>query len=129
MRTLVHFATPHGEWAVPIERVLEVRLAEGIAPLPVPRQGIAGVLRRGDEVLTVLSLLGDAAGHILVLDGAGRRFGLLAASAIGILRVDDGELMPPPDGQQDPVVAGVIRVDADRMVLLLDADQLGKALE
>ena len=124
MKTLVHFATETGEWAVPIERVQEVRLAAGIAPLPAAKPGIAGLLRRGDEVIPVLSLLGAGAGHILVIDGDGERYGLLAATAIGILRVDEGEIGAPPNGQEDPVVSGVIRADAGRMILLLDADEL-----
>jgi chemotaxis signal transduction protein len=129
MRTLVHFETETGEWAVPIERVQEVRLADGVAPLPVPKPGIAGVLRRGDEVLTVLSLLGDAAGHILVLDGGGERYGLLVESAIGILRVEEEVITAPPSGQEDTVVSGVIRAADDRMILVLDADELAKVLE
>jgi len=129
VRTLVHFQTPSGDWAVPIERVQEVRLAEGIIPLPAPRHGIAGVLRRGDEILTVVSLLGEAAGHVLVLDGAGERFGLLAEAAIGILRVEEAAITPPPAGQEDAVVSGVIRAEDGRIILLLDADKLGGMLE
>jgi chemotaxis signal transduction protein len=129
MRTLVHFEAMGGEWAVPIERVHEVRLPIGIAPLPAPKPGIAGVLRRGDEVLTVLSVLGDAAGHVLVLEGAGERFGLVVESAIGILRVEESAITAPPAGQENPVVSGVIRAEERRMILVLDADELGKALQ
>jgi chemotaxis signal transduction protein len=130
MKTLVHFRTPSGEWAVPIERVHEVRLAEGIAPLPIARTGIAGVLRRGDDVLTVVSLLGEAAGHVIILDaGEDRLFGLLAESAIGILRVEEAAITPPPAGQEGPVVTGVIREPDGRMVLLLDVDELARVLE
>jgi chemotaxis signal transduction protein len=129
MRTLVHFETETGEWAVPIERVQEVRLASGINPLPAAKPGIAGLLRRGDEVLSVLSLLGEAAGHVLVIDGAGERYGLLAESAVGILRVTDEEIGEPPAGQENPMVSGVIRADGGRMILLLDADEMGKVLK
>ena len=128
MKTLVHFATATGEWAVPIERVQEVRLASGITPLPAAKSGLVGVLRRGDEVLAVLSLLGSTAGYILILDGAGERFGLLAESAIGVLRVEEDEIGEPPDGQEDPMVSGVIRADNGRMILLLDTDELGRVL-
>ena len=128
MKTLVHFETPTGEWAVPIERVQEVRLASGITPLPAARPGFAGLLRRGDEVLPVLSLLGEGSGNVLILDGAGERFGLLADTAIGVLRVEEEAITPPPPGQEDPMVSGVVRADAGRMILLLDADELGKAV-
>ncbi len=129
MLTMVHFRTATGEWAVPIDRVHEVRLAEGITPLPVPRQGIAGVLRRDDEILTVVSLLGEGAGHVLVLEGGGEVFGLLAEAAIGILRADESTLSPPPAGQEGPVVTGVIREGGGRMVLLVDVDELVRVLE
>ena len=132
MLTLVHFRTPLGEWAVPIDRVQEVRLAEGIVPLPVPKPGIAGLLRREDEVLTVVSLLGEAAGHVVILDcpeGAEEEhFCHLAETAIGILRVDESTLTPPPAGQAGPMVVGVIRADGGRMVMLLDVDELSRVL-
>ncbi len=125
MRLLVRFSTPTGEWAIPIERVHEVQLAHGIIPLPAPRPGIAGVLRRGDEVITVCSLLGEATGHVLVVDGGGERFGILAENASGVLRVEDEEIAPPPTGQEVPVVIGIIHVPDDGTVLLLDLDALG----
>jgi len=128
MKTLVHFATETGEWAVPIDRVQEVRLAVGITPLPAAKPGIAGLLRRGDEVIAVLSLLGAGAGHVLVIDGDGERYGLLAETAIGILRVEEDEIGAPPNGQEDPVVSGVIRAEGGRMILLLDADELCKVV-
>jgi len=130
MLTLVNFRTATGNWAVPIERVDEVRLAEGIAPLPVPKPGIAGLLRRDDEILTVVSLLGEAAGHVLILTcGEDDRFGLLAESAIGILRVAESAITPPPAGQEGPMVTGVIRDDSSGMVMLLDVDELARVLE
>lgn len=128
MLTLVHFRTQTAEWAVPIDRVHEVRPAEGIAPLPVPRRGVAGVLRREEEVLTVASILGEGAGHVIVLEGGGEVFGILAEAALGILRADETTLTPPPAGQEGPVVSGVVRADGGRMVLLLDVDELARVL-
>jgi chemotaxis signal transduction protein len=129
MRLLVRFQTPTGAWAVPIERVHEVCLAQGIIPLPAPKPGIAGVLRRGDEVLTVCSLLGEATGHVLIVDGAGEHFGVLAENASGILRVEDDEIAAPPTGQEVAVVSGIIHGPEDDTVLLLDLDALGRMLQ
>jgi chemotaxis signal transduction protein len=128
MMTFVQFQTPMGRWAVPIERVHEVRLARGIAPLPVPRRGVAGVIRQGDDVITVVSLLGDAAGHVIVLEGGGELFGLLAGTAIGILRTEEADIAPPPAGQEGPVVTGVVREDGGGMVMLVDVDEVARAL-
>ena len=129
MLTLVHFQTPSGAWAIPIDRVHEVRLPDGIAPLPVPKKDVAGVIRRGDDILTVVSVLGEAAGHVLILEGGGGLFGLLAETAIGILRADESSVSPPPAGQRGPVVTGVIRQPDGRMVMLLDVDELVRALQ
>jgi chemotaxis signal transduction protein len=90
---------------------------------------LAQPLRHGDEILTVLSVLGGAAGYVLVLDGGGERFGLIVESAIGILRVEASAITAPPAGQENPVVSGVIRAEEQRMVLLLDTDELAKELQ
>jgi hypothetical protein len=65
MRTLVHFGTADSEWAVPIERVQEVRLPFGITPLPVPKRDGGGEGGGGS------GSLGSGGGGVL-LRSAGR---------------------------------------------------------
>jgi chemotaxis signal transduction protein len=123
-RTLVRFETGAGHWAVAIDRVREIRKSDGIAPLPNARPGVAGVLRLGDQVLTVLSALGAGSSHVLVLDGADRRFGLLCESASGVMRIEEDQILPRA---QNPLVSGTVETD-EGTVMLLDVDALGRAL-
>lgn len=126
-RTLVGFRTQAGHYAVPVEDTREVRGADGIMPLPAPRAGVVGLLQRGEEALPVLDALGSGRRHVLVLEPAGRAFGLLVEEVIGVLSVDEGEIGDPPAGQEDPVVVGVVPT-GEALVLLVDAGALGSVL-
>ena len=120
MTTLVRFRTPAGEYALPVERVTEVRSSAGISPLPEPRPGVAGLLRRGDDVLTVLAVLGDAGDHVVLLEEEGLTFGLLVTEVLGVRTVAEDDIGPPPTGQDGTMVSGVV-VGEDGLVLLLDS--------
>ena len=73
MTTVVRFRSPAGEYALGVEHVTGVRSVEGLTPLPEPRDGVAGLMRLGDEALIVLSILGEPGEHIVVVeDGGGR---------------------------------------------------------
>jgi chemotaxis signal transduction protein len=43
--------------------------------------------------------------------------------------VEASAITAPPAGQENPVVCGVIRAEQQRMVLLLDTDELAKELQ
>ena len=128
MKTLVRFRTDRGLFAVPVDQTRAVYPAGGIVPLPEPRADVAGVLARPEGALTVLTALGAGDRHILVLDIADRRFGLLVEEVTGLQRVDDADIGPPPDGQESSVVVGVVAA-AGEMVLLVDATALARRLE
>jgi chemotaxis signal transduction protein len=128
MRQLVRFRTADGTYAVPVEHAREVRPADGLLPLPSPRAGVAGLLARGDDAVPVLAVLGAGRGHVLVLEVAGRVFGLLVEAVIGVESADDAAVAPPPPGQDDPIVAGVIH-EGEAMVLLVDVAELGRSLD
>lgn len=128
MRTLVRFRTGRGLFAVPVDQTRAVYPAGGIVPLPEPRADVAGVVPRPEGPLTVLTALGSGDRHVLVLDAADRRFGLLVEEVSGLQRVDDADIGPPPDGQESTVVVGVVTSGAE-MVLLVDAAALARRLE
>ena len=128
MKTLVRFRTDRGLFAVPVDQTRAVYPAEGIVPLPEPRADVAGVLARPEGALTVLTVLGAGDRHILVLDIADRRFGLLVEEVTGLERVDEARIGPPPDGQASGVVVGVVAAGGE-MVLLVDAVALARRLE
>lgn len=123
MRTIVRFRTPKGDYALPVERVAEVRPAAELTLLPASQRGVAGVMRRGGGALTVLSILGELGRHVIVIDHGTVAFGLLVEEVTGVHRVDDELIGPPPPGQDDGTVAGVI-VDGNGVVLLLDTEAL-----
>jgi chemotaxis signal transduction protein len=125
--TVVRFRAPAGRYALPVEQVTEVRSSAGLTPLPEPRAGIAGLMRRGDDALTVLSILGEPGDHVIVIDDGGLSFGLLVAEVTGVQAVDEAEIGPPPSGQDGTTVSGVL-VAEEGIVLLLDSAALRERL-
>jgi chemotaxis signal transduction protein len=119
MTTVVRFRVPTGEYALPVEHVVEVRSSGGITPLPEPRPGIVGLLRQDDDALTVLSILGEPGDHVIVIDEGGVTFGLLVEEVTRVHAVADDQIGPPPPGQDGTMVSGVL-VGEDGLVLLLD---------
>jgi chemotaxis signal transduction protein len=66
-------------------------------------------------------------GHILVLNLGELSFGLLVDEVVGVHTVADGELAPPPPGQDRVVVSGVLN-DDETLVLVLDVAALAAKL-
>lgn len=127
MRTIVRFRTIDAEYALPVEDVTEVRSAAELTPLPAPRSGVAGLMTHSGDALPVLSVLGDVGRHVLVLRTADVRFGLLVDEVLGVERIEDELVGPPPRGQDGDHVTGVI-VAESKLVLLLDSSALGARL-
>ena len=128
MKTLVRFRTERGAFALPVDQVAGVRRADEISLLPAARPGVAGVIRRGDNVLTVLSVLGSEGAHVIVVDDGTAAFGLLVGEVTGVERVDEGAIGPAPEGQDAAAVTGAI-VEEAGVVLLLDPALLRKGVE
>lgn len=126
MTTLVRFRAPSGLYALPIEHVTEVRSATDLTPLPAPREGVAGLLHRGEDAVTVLSVLGSPGEHIVLVEQDGITFGLLVSEVTGVQTVGDGDVGPPPSGQQSTTVAGVLA--DEQLVLVLDPASLREHL-
>jgi purine-binding chemotaxis protein CheW len=123
VRTLVRFRVSETAYALPVEHVTEVRSAADMTSLPAPRAGVAGLVARAGDALTVLSVLGDAGGHVIVVDEGPLTFGLLVDEVTEVVRVDEARIGPPPEGQAGGAVAGVMHDDGE-LVLVLDAAAL-----
>jgi chemotaxis signal transduction protein len=123
MTTVVSFRAGGQDWAVDLERVRQVVGAGGLLALPDPRPGVAGLLHRDGDTVTVVSPLGAGRGQVLVLDGDGDGdgVGLLVDEVVGIERVPQAPA-GPPSGQRSPLVAGVLA--GTRPLLLLDVGAL-----
>jgi chemotaxis signal transduction protein len=92
MKTIVHFSTGMGEFAVPVEYACEVCPAKLIA-LPDPADGVGGLMDWGGSVITVISALGGSR-HVLVLDVGKGPFGLLADEVREVVPVPVGKFLP-----------------------------------
>ena len=123
MRTLVRFRAADTAYALPVEHVTEVRSAAEVTPLPASRPGVAGLVARADGAFTVLSVLSDAGGHVIVIDEGASVFGLLVDEVTEVVRVDEERIGPPPEGQAGRAVSGVIQTE-DGLLLVLDAAAL-----
>jgi chemotaxis signal transduction protein len=121
MMTVVSFRAGGRDWAVAIDRVQQVLGARSLLPLPDPKPGVAGLLYRDGQTVTVVSPLDAARGQVLVLEGGGTTIGLLVDEVVGIERVqEDGGA--PPAGQRWPLVAGVLA--GPKPLLLVDVAAL-----
>jgi chemotaxis signal transduction protein len=115
MTTVVSFRSGGRDWAVAIDRVQQVLGARGPLPLPDPKPGVAGLLYRDGQTVTVVSPLSGTRGQVLVGDGT--TIGPLVDEVVGIERVPEAPGAPPA-GQRWPLVAGVLA--GPRPLLLLD---------
>ena len=127
MTTIVRFRTSDGDYAVLVDQVSEVQSASGLTPLPAPRPGVVGLMRRGDEALPVLASLGSVGRHVVIIDRGPLSFGLLVEEVTGVHEIDDARISDPPPGQDRDLVSGVLSDDED-LVLLLDVDALAGRL-
>ena len=122
MTTVVSFRSGGQAWAGALDRVQRVLGARGLLPLPDPRPGVAGLLHRDGDTVTVVSPLGGGQpGQVLVLDDGATSIGLLVDEVVGVERVQE-EAGAPPAGQRSPLVAGVL--PGARPLLLLDVGAL-----
>jgi chemotaxis signal transduction protein len=121
MMTVVSFRSGGRDWAVAIDRVQQVLGASALLPLPDPKPGVAGLLYRDGQTVTVVSPLDAARGQVLVLEDGGTTVGLLVDEVVGIERVQ-GDGGTPPAGQRWPLVAGVLA--GPKPLLLLDVAAL-----
>ena len=126
MKTLVYFRAGNGNYAVPVESTLGVRMASGMVALPAPRPDVVGVLP-GEPPIIVVSPLGAGAEQVLVLQSEGVSYGLLVEQVTGLGRVDEGEIRPAPTGQELALVSGVVGDEGD-LVLLADPVAMAKRL-
>ena len=127
MRTIVRFRTSDGDYAVFVEQVTEVQSAADLTPLPAPKPGVAGLMRRGEDALPVLDLLGPVGRQVIVIDRGALSFGLLVDEVTGVHAIEDARIGAPPPGQDRGLVSGVLSDEGD-LVLLLDVDALAGRL-
>src|SRR5205823_7025253 len=115
---MVRFRAADAIFVVPAPRVLGVRAARDVKPLPGQREGVAGLLEREGRVLTVVSPLVAHGAHVLILESAEGVLGLLVDEVLGLGEVAESEIGPPPPGQARPLIEGVLTSGAGLEFLL-----------
>jgi chemotaxis signal transduction protein len=126
MMTVVCFHSVGTAYCLPVEDARAVRSAVGLISLPAAGPDVAGVIP-GDPPISVVSPLGPGGTKILVLEVAGRSFGVLVDAVTGLRRIDETEIRPPPDGQERRLVSGTLDFDG-RLVFVADPRVLGERL-
>jgi len=126
--TLVCFRSGDAAYAVPVERVREVRRGDVLIALPEAREGVAGILRYGDEALTVIAALGSglAPDEVLVLSTPEHSFGLIVDEVTRVVTIAE-DILPPPAGQENGYISGVLSAE-EGLVLVVDVDALDDRL-
>lgn len=127
MRVLVRVQTAAGMLAIPVESARAVLPVEELRPLPSPREGVLGLAEHAGGALPVLAAFGGEGAHVLALDAGGVRFGLLVEEVLGVVRVREDELAPAPPGQDERLVAGLLRHGGEE-ALVLDVAVLARRL-
>jgi chemotaxis signal transduction protein len=116
--TMVCFVAAGAAYCLPVEATRAVRPARGMITLPAGRPDVTGIIP-GDPPLSVISVLGAGGRQILVVEAAGKRFGLLVDAVSGLRRVDEADIRPAPDGQDRRLVSGTIDA-GDELLLVAD---------
>lgn len=126
MKTVVRFRAGDGQYAVPVERVREVRAGDTLMPLPGPRDGVIGLLSVGHDALAVVDAFGSGGNHVLLLDRPSGPFGLCVEEVLGVQTIE--EIGPAPEGQNNDLIEGVLQSD-DGITLLVSVEKLGERLD
>ncbi|MCU1658357.1 MAG: hypothetical protein JWO57_3013 [Pseudonocardiales bacterium] len=122
MTTMVQFQLAGAAYAIPVQAVRGVRLVDGMIALPAPDRDVAGVIP-GDPPLTVISPMGSAGTHILVIEVPDKTFGLLVDRVIGLRRVANADIGIAPRGQKHPLISGMVDANGE-LVLIADPQAL-----
>lgn len=123
------------EFALPAERVAFMEAFEGATPVPGTAPHVAGLVQARGQVVPLVdlrTLFGlppierGLEARVVVVEGAGRRVGLLVDSGREVIRLDPGRFQPPPAALAEGAASYVDAVaQADgRLVLRMDVDRV-----
>jgi chemotaxis signal transduction protein len=124
---MVCFRIGSTAYCVPVAATRAVRTTFEMMPLPRTRRGVVGIIP-GDPPLTVIAPLGTGGSHVLVIEAAGKTFGLLVDSVTGLYQVDAASIRHAPDGQLQQLVSGTVERDG-QLMLVADPEALAGRLD
>lgn len=123
MPLMVRFSVGEGAWLAPVDRVLGVRRADTVRPIPDPAPGIVGVIDRDGVTVPVSRALGDGSYVLLVGTDDDRVVGVLTDTVRDVADVGVDALHPRPGGQLKAYVEATVGA-GDDLAYVLDADEL-----
>ena len=141
MQSYILFKLGETTFAVASTVVQELQLVEGITPVPNAASYVEGIVLVRGRVVPVINLRArfgmpripwDQQARIIVLDIKGRKVGLLVDAAREFLEISGKDVQPPPDtvsGVSTQLLEGVVVLEDDRLVLILDIEELLSASE
>lgn len=115
---MVCFRAGDTSYCVPVLATRAVRTTAGILSMPWTRRGVTGIIP-GTPALTVICPLVEGGSHVLIICTPTKTFGLQVDAVSSLIRVEDSEIGPAPDGQARNLVSGTAERDGQ---LLLVAD-------
>jgi chemotaxis signal transduction protein len=118
MTTVVCFQAAGAAYCLPVQSTRSVRTAAGMIALPDPATDVTGIIP-GDPPLTVISPLQSKGTHILVIEAGDKTFGVVVDAVTGLRRIDDADIRPAPEGQDRPLVSGILDTDG-QLVFVAD---------
>ncbi len=122
MKTMVEFRMAGASYCLPVEATRAVRSSVGMVTMPASSPKVAGLLP-GDPPLTVMAPLGLDGHHVIVMEVANQRFGLLVDTVTGLRRVDESDIREAPSGQQSKLISGTVSIGG-QLVLLADPSEV-----
>ena len=125
---MLRFRTAQGVYLVRAESVIQVRDAADLKPFPGHRADVLGLVEKDGLALPVLGTMGPAGHHVVLLGAGGRTFGVAVEEVLGIARVAESDVGPPPSGSAQALIAGVVK-SAEGFELVISADELGRQLD
>jgi chemotaxis signal transduction protein len=112
MITMVRFRTGNTQYCLPVEAMRAVRTTSGLLPLPQGRNDVVGILP-GDPPLTVIAPFGAGGDRVLVVEAGQKTFGVLVDAVPGLTRVNEADIRPAPDGQDEQLISGTVGSDGE----------------
>ena len=121
------------EYALPLDRVLEIALMVDITPVPEAAEWLKGVIDYRGSVVPVVDLrrrLGlktrdvDASTPLVIVSSAPRVLALIVDEVEGLVEMSSRDITRAEDRDPHAAVGAIARHD-ERVLLVLDLDRLG----
>ncbi|MFQ5461645.1 MAG: chemotaxis protein CheW [Phycisphaerae bacterium] len=132
---VVSFRLANEEYGLDIMKVREIILMGEITQVPEVPEYVCGLINLRGKVIPIVDLrrrfgldIGDATEHtrIMVVNTNETTFGIIVDAVNEVLRIDAGEVSPPPTGllgTDQSYIRGLVKM-SERIMILLNLDMV-----